>query len=173
MNLAMDLIREALLGGSGGGGGGSNSFTLIDSREIEISTSSTSATVIREDAISSLDLIDPDSYFYIKIRDKAGHRNGYFYGSDAFYYNNTVSAGTDMAALIFVFAQSSATKMTCSPYTASNPYGVWVQIPYSSNQSGQKMQIKARYGSSASKTIDGTFTVELYKVTFNGNSFFA
>ena len=48
MNLAMDLIREALLGsdGGGGGGGGGDSFELVYSKDYEINQSSSTAITV-------------------------------------------------------------------------------------------------------------------------------
>ena len=65
-----------------GGGGGGSSYTLIDSMEVEASTTSTS--VIDIDTYTLTRTNPNGEILYIQVRDKAGKRNGYFLGFD--YY---------------------------------------------------------------------------------------
>lgn len=152
MNL-YDLIVAKKLSGGGGGGGGGSSYTLIHQEDIEVSTTSTSATTLKQIMLSPDDVYTDSKILYIRIRDKAGKRNGYYWGSDEYclkkgslighylysYYNDTVSAGGSF-----------------NPGTNSN--GIWLR-EVSSNG---KVTLYVKYNSSWSRTIDGTFSIEVY-----------
>ena len=159
MNLAMDLIREALLGGSGGGGGGGMTRLLHD--ELEVSTTSTTSTLVKEyDLTELVDFRKPDVGFLIHIRDKAGIRNGYFIGSDRYAINTNVlmdKAGYSQQNAFFGMRVTSGGEVYSS---SSFNFGVAGEFTWSN--SSRLMRVYSKYGNSA--TIDGTYTVDLYEV---------
>ena len=77
--------------GTSSGGGGS-SWTLLGTTEITTSSTSTQNTSVG--SISGITgLWDGDALIYVRVRDKAGKRAGYFYGSDAIFYNYMAANG--------------------------------------------------------------------------------
>ena len=148
---------------SGGGGGGAN-YTLLAEKDITVSTTSTSAS--SAGTITGIDgLADPDAIIYVRIRDKAGKRAGYFYGSDNFFLNTnkangSTSAQTTALRYIHRFTTSSQWGGYCGATTTG--YGVYA---YSVANNGT-LNIYRRYNSNYSLTINGTYHVEVYKLTF-------
>lgn len=137
-------------------GGGESPWTLIDSQEIAVSTTATSAkavaTIAGGSAISTADKI-----VWVHIRDKAGERAGYFYGSDAFFINyikaNDSDATFTYPAVYCIHVSTSGT------YESTiGQYGVY---GYSISNEGSLI-IRRRYSSTTTLTIDGTFQVDVY-----------
>lgn len=137
-------------------GGGTSPWTLIASQTSSISTTSTSAatavTINGGSAISTADKI-----VWVHIRDTAGPRAGYFYGSDAFFVNiNRANSSTSTFATptVIYFRYS-----TSSAYAGSSgQYGVY---GYSISSTGSLI-IRRRYNSTNSLTIDGTYQIDVY-----------
>lgn len=149
--------------GTNQGGGGGN-YTLLAETDITVSTTSTSAS--SAGTITGITgLADPDAIIYVRIRDKAGKRAGYFYGSDNFFINyqkanGSTSALTYAGRLIHRYSTSGVWAQYVGATTAG--YGVYA---YSVANNGT-LNIYRRYNSSYSLTIDGTYHVEVYKLTF-------
>lgn len=153
--------------GTSSGGGGS-SYTLLVSKELTVNQTSTSAT-------SKLDIALPNGRFtnailYVRIRDKAGKRNGYFYGSDNFVVDivkaNGSGAQTYIPKVCYGISSSGTYLNTTSSntYTANGGYGVYVNTVNDSNG----VRIYARYNS-ALGTINGTFTIDVYSLKWSDN----
>ena len=146
--------------GTGTGSGGSSNWTLLHQEDITTSTTSTSAASVK--SITGVTGVwDNTTIIYVRIRDKAGPRAGYFYGSDNFYFgyqqaNSSTSAGTNMARTIHRYSTSNA----WGEY--SGAYGVYC---YDINSSG-RVRIYQRYSSTNTLTINGTYRVQIYKLTF-------
>ena len=156
MNIAMDLIREALLGGSGGGGGGDGDAVLVYKGEVECSTTSTTATLVKT-VTPEESILDKDALVYIVIKDKAGKRNGYFYKYFYFGFCNQQANGNAGApTYISVIMAINNEKYALDKNTL---YGVYPSVINSGD-----VQIYARYSSATSKTIDGTYIIEIYKM---------
>ena len=104
-----------------------------------------------------------DKILYIKIRDTAGRRAGYFYGSDSFYCNyyagNNATTTVGNGPCIY-YRTNSSNVVLGSSAGATGSYGV---MPYQLTSAGA-LSIRARYNSSNSLTIDGTFSVEVYLI---------
>lgn len=137
-------------------GGGSSPWTLISSTELAVSTTSTSAatagTIQCGSAISTKDKI-----VWVHIRDKAGKRAGYFYGSDTFFVN--VQRANGSTSTNTVQASEYIRVTTSGTYAAANgQYGVW---GYSISSAGA-LVIRRRYNSTNTLTIDGTFKIDVY-----------
>lgn len=138
---------------SGGGGYG---YTLLGSTDLTVSTTSTSQTsqgsITVEEAWTKYKLI------YVRVRDKAGKRNGYFYGSDTFFINANAGSGSttsySTAPRWYFRYNNSALSMGMG----TSGYGVY---GYDINSSG-RVRIYSRYNSTNSLTINGTYKCELY-----------
>lgn len=152
-----------VLDDQGGGGGGGSSYTLLYSTEVEVSTTSTSTINIDTVTVSRA---DPNlTILYIQIRDKAGKRNGYFYSTNT-YWTSPVggSQSNDYRKCDVLMTNSSGKVVSVS----TSQYGVFAGTPtYSSDV--MTLPIRARYHSSYSGTIDGTYVVEVYNLEWPGN----
>ena len=143
------------------GGGGSN-WTLIGSAEFEVNTSSTTEAIVGNVELSSYDF-NKDDIIWIHVRDKAGKRNGYFFGNDTIFSNVTTANGNPNGIL------SQAQKMVISVSSAgtysigSSSYGVYAYT-VSKTQAEHNVLIKSKYNSS-NGTINGTYKVDVYKLT--------
>lgn len=125
---------------------------LVKTEEVEANTTSTTAakikTITLPDNVSSIGNI-----LYIRIRDKAGVRNGYVYGSD----NYAMSGLSTPVKLIFK-GDSNVIKSA-----GSSGYGVYINSTSVSSNKFASVDVYQRYNSSYG-TINGTFTVEVYVI---------
>lgn len=145
--------------GTASGGGGSN-WTLLGSTELTVNTTSTSAASAGTISCGST-AADADSIIYVRIRDKEGKRAGYFAGSDAYFMNynkanGSTSAFAVPAVLCYRYTTSSAWAGTAGQYGV---YG------YSVSTSGV-VTIRRRYNSNYSLTINSTYSVDVFKLTY-------
>jgi hypothetical protein len=108
-----------------------------------------------------------DAIIYVKVRDKAGKRNGYFRGSDCFVdncyaANGTTSSPTPTRICDGVDAGGKFVQSTSS-------YGVYLSA-YSKGTGDDvaTATIKAKYNSSYG-TINGTYVVEVYALSWPHN----
>ena len=149
-----------------------SSYTLIASKEVTVNTTSTSTSSVTTLALGSANY-RADKIIYVKVRDKAGKRAGYFYGSDTFFFNyqkanNGTGDLTYAARAIHRYSDSSVWS-TYVPST-SNGYGVY---GYSIGSDGT-LKIYRRYNSNYSLTINGTYVIEAFVLnTDDGTSPFA
>ena len=149
--------------GGGGGGGSESNYTLVGSAEFTVSSTATSASSIGTVPCFQ-NLKDTKCIIYVRVRDKAGKRDGYFYGSDCFFLNtnaanNNTTAQMNAAKYIHRY-NSGWNAYSCGSTTG---YGVYA---YSINSDGNAVNVYRRYNSTYSTKIDGTYTVEVYKLTF-------
>lgn len=157
------------------------SYNLLRSVTATVSTSSTTATQLTDAQLSSNDgdyiLLDTSAFssdmiLYVCIRDSAGKRDGYFLGSDNYFYNyraanSSTSALTYGGRLIHIYASTGFSTYIGATTTG---YGVYA---YSINTSGQ-LVIYSRYNSSNSRTINGTYNIRAYSLEYSasqGNPF--
>ena len=145
-------------------GGGSSNWTLLHEEDISANTTSTTAASLK--SITGITGAWDDSVIiYCRIRDKAGARAGYFYGSDTFWINwqkanNSTTAPTTAGRIIHRYTSSS----TWGQYVGATTTGYGV-YGYDINSSG-RVRIYTRYSSSYSLTINGTYRVQIYKLTY-------
>lgn len=151
-----------------------SSYTLVDSMDITVSTTSTSATY------QTAFFVDPEYWtssavIYVKIRDKAGPRNGYFVGSDNWIINyqaaNSSTSSTQQAAKLI---HRRASDGTYTSYAGGTTTGYGLYVPYIEHyDTYTQIDIYRRYSSTYSLTINGTYAVELYSLAYapNGNPF--
>lgn len=153
--------------GTSSGGGGGSSYTLVESKEVAINQTSTTEA-------SKLDIPftrKTSSIVYVKIRDKAGKRNGYFYGSDNFIIdlikaNNKAGAQAYIPKALYGITSAGIFygDGLSNTFVASGGYGVYVKLLNNANG----IRIYAKYNSSFG-TINGTFTVDVYELQWPGN----
>lgn len=150
-------VNGALITGTNSGGGGSN-WTLLGSKEMTISTTSTSNT--NQGDITCSGAFTKDDIIWVRVRDKAGKRAGYMYGTDTFFLNSNNANGstsTYSTKATEVIRYSTSSQWAC--YTGN--YGVY---GYSISSAG-KILIYSRYNSNNTLTINGTYVIEVYKLT--------
>lgn len=104
---------------------------------------------------------------YIKVRDKAGKRNGYFYGTDVFLFNRNPAEGSTSTKSLSSNSQGGVSVTyryadnAMSTYSAYNGYGLY---GYSVSSAGNVV-VRHRYNASYSLTIDGTYLIDIYLIT--------
>lgn len=145
--------------GTNSGGGGSE-WTHIATAEMTVNTTSTSAASAGTISCGST-IADKDAIIYVRIRDKEGKRAGYFAGSDAYFMNynkanGSTSAFAVPAVLCYRYTTSSAWAGTAGQYGV---YG------YSISNTGV-LTVRRRYNSNYSLTINSTYTVDVFKLTY-------
>ena len=161
-------VNGSLVTGTNSGGGGGSNWTLIKSGSLTVSTTSTSAASAGTLACGSTAWTATD-IIWVRIRGQSGKRNGYFYGSDAFFANyrakNNSSSADSVPTILYYRVDSSGL------YTAaSGSYGVYA---YSLATDGT-LTIRRRYNSTNTLTINDTFDIEVYKLTLpSGKTLFA
>ena len=139
------------------GGGGSN-WTLMGSKELTVSTTGTSNT--NQGDITCSGAYDDADFIWVRIRDKAGKRAGYMYGTDTVFINankKNGSTSTYSTKMTTVIRYSTSSQWAC--YIGN--YGLYA---YSISNAG-KILIYSRYNSTNTLTINGTYTIEVYKLT--------
>lgn len=137
-----------------------SSYTKLGETTLTVSTTSTSAASAGTLALGS-SAFDAGKVLYVRVRDTAGKRAGYFYGSDTYFFNyqkanSATSTLTYAARAIHRYSTSSQ----WATYTGATTTGYGV-YGYSISSAGS-LTIYRRYNSSYSLTIDGTYKVEAY-----------
>lgn len=130
--------------------GAGSSYKLLKSAEFTVNTSSTSAIDVGTVAAGSA-AYDSSKIIYVRIRDKAGVRDGYFTESDIWFqnqyqYKSEVTLVNVCGRL--VIGKGNVSSTSCGVYAYSISYDGTVTI-------------KAKYSSSYG-TINGTYVVEVY-----------
>ena len=135
---------------------------LIASKEVAVQTSSTTETIITGATMTGLaNLSSEDNVVYVRVRDKAGKRAGYFYGSDTFcikIYNESTFV-TDISYLRATYRYTSNNQLAGTFGTTG--YGIY---PTTIGGRDSVVQISQKYNSSNSLTINGTYVIEVYLI---------
>ena len=143
---------------------GGTSWTLLHEEDISANTTGTSAASLK--SITGITgAWDDSKIIYVRVRDKAGPRAGYFYGSDSFFINwqkanNSTTAPTTAGRIIHRYTTGNQWAQYVGATTTG--YGVY---GYDINNSG-RVRIYQRYSSSYSLTINGTYRVQIYSLTY-------
>lgn len=140
----LKAMFDALSGGAG------SSYKLLKSAEFTVNTSSTTAIDVGTVAAGAA-AYDSSKIIYVRIRDKAGVRDGYFTESDSWFPNPYQYKS--QALTISTYAKFAIGNGSVSTAT----YGVY---PFSVDSNGT-FTIKAKYNSTYG-TINGTYVVEVY-----------
>ena len=134
-------------------------WKLLHTEEVEANTSSTTAADLK--TIKVPGTWDKNKILFVTIRDKAGKRKGYFYGSDN-YAENYRAANDDTSAtptvIRCVWAYSNSELFTMN----GSGYGVYLGgVDVDGN-----LSIKVRYHSTYSMTINGTYVISVYMLDY-------
>lgn len=147
--------------------------TLIFSQTVELSCTSTSWTTLK-----TLDVgtdVFYDGVVYVKIRDTGGRRSGYFYGSDSIIFNiryiNNASTVTSAAISNCVGWYASNSNLVTSKDNTTITEQAYYGLRAARANADGKLEIFGRYSSSYSKTIDGTYKVDVYLLPYPGGTF--
>lgn len=147
----------------GEGSGGASSYTLLTSMEYSFSTTNTSTVDV---GTITVEYVDPyKTILYIQVRDKLGKRNGYFLGTDTYWQQPVGGSQLNYYRLCNVIATNTSGIVEA---TSTSQYGLFASTPTFSSGS-VSVPIKARYNSSYSRTIDGTYSVKLYALQYPDN----
>lgn len=143
-------------------GGGSSNWTLLASQEFTVNTTSTSNTSVGNITLPLSDYNDKNTVLWVHIRDKAGKRAGYYYGSDTLFFHYQLANGStsslSVRPVMAFYGNSSGNYAG-----GASAYGVFgYRLYYTS--SSHYVQIYSRYTSSYG-TINGTFKCDVYKLT--------
>ena len=137
--------------------GGSSWTKVGETWELTVENyTSTSAVSAGSKAFNSA-VSTKDKIIWIRIRDKAGKRAGYFAGSDTFFINtNRGNGSTSTYATAGRFIHR---------YTASNAWATYIGnagvYGYSISSAGN-IVIRKCYSSTNSLTINGTYLVDVF-----------
>ena len=131
-----------------------SSWTKVAETTYQVSTTGTSIATVATWATGHSEIWTDSKWVYVRIRDTAGKRAGYFYGSDQLFvvYPTTATSTTLAARFSLRYTSSGDYGATISSY------GVYADALYSDGS----IRIRKRYHSSNSLTIDGTYKVEVY-----------
>lgn len=142
-------------------GGGSSWTKVGETWELTIEDyTSTSAVSAGSKAYGSA-ISTKDKIVWVRIRDKAGKRPGYFAGCDAFFINtNKANGSTSTYATAGRFIHR---------YTSSNAWGSAVGsygvYAYSVSSAGN-LTLRKCYSSSYSLKIEGTYLIDVFTLDY-------
>ena len=150
-------------GTASGGGGSSPAWTKVAENTYTVSTSSTSAGTVEIWATGHSEIWTSDKIVYVRIRDTAGKRKGHFYGTDTFFINTFIKGGssttsTQSRIISAIWSVDSNSLYTFRYGYNSTSYGVYPDYFFDNGN----IRISERYNSTYSRTIDGTYKVEVY-----------
>ena len=140
-----------------------SSYTLLGETEFTVNT--TAGVMVGNVMVDSAsDVWTSAKMIYIRVRDKAGKRNGYFFGTDTFFANPIPANGdaqtaTPSSALRYTYTYDNDQFVAVPGSSAYGLYG------YDINNSG-RVRIYARYNATQSLTIDGTYKIEVYALKY-------
>lgn len=140
------------------------SYKKLGETDISVNTTSTTNTNVGSINCGS-EAYTKNKILYVRIRDKAGRRNGYCYGSDNYFIN--LNAGLDYTdtysnASRFIHKTTSDGKYAIYMSASASCYGVYA---YSISSQGV-LTIYTRYNANNTLTINGTYHVEVYTLDF-------
>lgn len=143
--------------GTASGGGGSSSWTKIAETSYQVSTTSTSTETVATWSTGHSEIWTNEKWVYVRIRDTAGKRNGYFYGSDQFFLVTTTATSATVSGRFYIRTASTGNYGFGSS-AGSTGYGVFADTIYPDG----RIRIRKRYNSTNSLIVNGTYKVEVY-----------
>lgn len=147
---------------------GGSSYTPISVGVLEVTANvtSTSVTTITTSLTIDTSALTNSKMLYVKVRDKAGKRNGYFYGTDIFFpIWDSVGGGTTQDPAKQVYRISTGGSIGTYSPAGATCYGVYVSgITDTGN-----VYVMGRYNSSYSGTINGTYSIDVYMLEWPGD----
>ena len=138
-----------------------SSWTKVAETSYQVSTTSTSSATVDTWATGHSELWTSNKIVYVRVRDTAGKRAGYFYGSDNFLVNvipllGTTTSTATMVRYAITYKNDSTYRVIASNGTSG--YGVFPDTLYSDG----RIRIRTLYNRNNSLTVDGTYKVEVY-----------
>lgn len=138
-----------------------SSWTKVAETSYQVSTTQTSAQTVATWETGHSEIWTSDKLVFVRVRDTAGKRAGYFYGSDTFYYNIHLvngSSATYITTLMCSIIRYATDGNFAVTLVTSGNCGVFPDRLYSDGS----IRVRSRYSSSQSLTINGTYKVEVY-----------
>lgn len=164
-NLVATNIKNGVsIFGVTGSYSGASGWTKVCEKSYQISNfTSTAATNIETWATGHSELWTTGKWVYIRIRDTAGKRAGYFYGTDSFCINSNLASGSTTEPFVSGILTNIWRYTTDGAYGyrygyGQTTYGVYVDGIYADG----RLRVRKRYSSSYTLTINGTYKVEVY-----------
>lgn len=155
-NTAHGADGQAVVGTASGG---SSAWTKVCEKSYQISNfTSTTATTQEEWATGHNEIWTDSKWVYVRVRDTAGKRSGYFYGSDQLFYIHSLTATSDSTGIRYYIRYNSSNTIEKTANSGTTGYGVYVDMIYPDGT----IRVRKRYNSSSSRTINGTYKVEVY-----------
>ena len=133
-----------------------SSWTKVAETTYTTSTTSTSAETVETWETGHSEIWTNSKWVYVRIRDTAGKRAGYFYGSDNLFL--VPFSGTSTTTTVRFSERYASSGYAVSATSTTTGYGVYADTLYSDG----RIRIRKRYHSSNSLTINGTYKVEVY-----------
>lgn len=135
-----------------------SSWTELASRTVTDNYSSTSAGSMSSFTIPAA--WTKSKIIWVHVRDNAGKRNGYFYGTDCLMINVNAANGSASAYnfLKIVTTVDGAGVYTQNFFTGTTGYGIYA---LDLDPTGL-IRMRHRYNSTNSRTINGTYTIKVY-----------
>lgn len=143
---------------SGGGSGGDSAWTKVAETSYQVSATNTSAETVATWATGHSEIHTNEKFVYVRIRDTAGKRPGYFYGSDQFFVFYSIGAASTTAGIRYYIRCNTSGSYTAVVASGTTGYGVYADTIYSDG----RIRIRKRYNDPSSLIIDGTYKVEVY-----------
>lgn len=144
--------------GTSSGGGGSSSWTKVAETSYQVSMTGASAATVATWETGHSEIWTTEKIVHVRIRDTAGKRAGYFFGSDNYFYIPPGSATSTTQGARLNVRYTSDGDYGVVGTSSSTGYGVYADIVYNNG----RIRIRKRYSSVSSLTIDGTYKVEVY-----------
>ena len=135
------------------GYGGGSSFQLLHSEEINVIADVQNQIINVGDINIGQTPFQGNKLLYVCIRDKAGKRNGYYFGGEQIIVLPDGETYSTVVARILYRCNTYGTITS-----EANTYGIYC---YSYNANGN-LNFRARYNSTTSLTINGTFKIDIY-----------
>ena len=143
---------------------GASAWTKVAETSYQVSTTSTSTETVDTWATGHSELWTSDKIVYVRIRDTAGKRAGYFYGVDAWAINRyaknpSLSTYTSSSDLVYqIWRVDAKGEYAYKQGYNTTGYGVYPDSIYKDGN----IRICSRYSNSGSSTVNGTYKVEVY-----------
>lgn len=134
-----------------------SSWTKVAETSYQISTTSTSVSTVATWETGHSEIWTTEKIVYVRVRDTAGQRAGYFYGSDNFFTGTFLETANSSGVRSIIYTNSSGVYGK-SVNNSTSGYGVYADTIYDNGS----LRIRQRYHSNNSLTINGTYKVEVY-----------
>lgn len=148
--------------GTSSGGGGASSWTKVCEKSYQINATNTSAATVETWATGHSEIWTYAKWVYVRVRDTAGKRNGYFYGTDTFFanlycVNDSYTEPCNNGIMTEIWRYNNGEYGYRYGYVTTG-YGVYVDGFYKNGN----IRVRQRYNSTYSLTINSTYKIEVY-----------